>query len=285
MPLAALLLVLGAAVCHSTWNLLVKTEPRRLEIQSGALIVGTLLCAPALFVYSLGEVPAGAWPLVLVSGVFETSYVFALSAAYGAGDLSLVYPVARGVAPVLVAPLAVAFLGERLSAQGLLGILLVVLGIFASHGALGRGWAAARADRRGLGLAILTGVFICGYSLVNKLGVRLVPVPLYAFLVFLVDAALVHLVQWVRGGGAPPIRRDAPWGRIVAVGVLMLTAYLAVLGAMARAPVSYVVAARETSIVVAAVLGAVVLRERHSVVRIAGAVVIFAGLCVIALAP
>ena len=70
----------------------------------------------------------------------------------------------------------------------------------------------------------------------------------------------------------------------MAVGVLMLTAYLAVLGAMVRAPVSYVVAARETSIVVAAVLGAVVLRERHSAVRIAGAVVIFAGLCVIALA-
>ena len=97
MPLAALLLVLGAAVCHSTWNLLVKTEPRRLEIQSGALIVGTLLCAPVLFVYSLGEVPAVAWPVILVSGVLETSYVFALSAAYGAGDLSLVYPVARGV--------------------------------------------------------------------------------------------------------------------------------------------------------------------------------------------
>ena len=284
MPPAALLLVLGAAVCHSTWNLLVKTEPRRLEIQSGALIVGTLLCAPVLFVYSLGEVPAVAWPVILVSGVLETSYVFALSAAYGAGDLSLVYPVARGVAPVLVAPLAVAFLGEHLSTQGLVGILLVVVGIFASHGALGQGWPAACADRRGLGLAILTGVFICGYSLVNKLGVGLVPVPLYAFLVFLIDAALIHLVRWVRGGGALPIRRDAPWGRIVAVGVLMLTAYLAVLGAMVRAPVSYVVAARETSIVVAAVLGAVVLRERHSAVRIAGAVVIFAGLCVIALA-
>jgi drug/metabolite transporter (DMT)-like permease len=284
MPPAALLLVLGAAVCHSTWNLLIKTEPRRLEIQSGAIIVGTLLCAPVLFVYPLGGVPARAWALMLVSGVLETSYVFALSAAYGAGDLSLVYPVARGIAPVLVTPLAVAFLGERLSAPGLGGIGLVVVGIFMSHGATGRGWTVARADRRALGLAVLTGVFTCGYSLVNKLGVRLVPVPLYAFLVFLVDAALIHLAQWVRGGGAPPIRRDAPWGRIVVVGVLMMSAYVAVLGAMALAPVSYVVAARETSIVVAAVLGALVLRERHSAVRIAGSVVIFAGLVVIALA-
>jgi drug/metabolite transporter (DMT)-like permease len=114
--------------------------------------------------------------------------------------------------------------------------------------------------------------------------VRLVPVPLYAFLVFFVDAVLIHLVRWVRGGGAPPVRRDAPWGRIVVVGVLMMAAYLAVLGAMARAPVSYVVAGREVSIVVAAVLGAVVLGERHSAVRIVGAGVIFAGLCVMALA-
>ncbi|HKB26331.1 MAG TPA: EamA family transporter [Methylomirabilota bacterium] len=283
MPLAALLLVLGAAFCHSGWNLLVKSDARRLEIQSGALVVGTLLCAPVVLVYSLGEISAAAWTVILVSGVLETSYVFALTAAYGAGDLSLVYPVARGIAPVLVAPLAVAFLGERLSAQGLAGIALVVVGIFLSHGAVG-GAAALRANRRALGWALLTGAFTCGYSLVNKVGVRLVPVPLYAFLVFFVDAVLIHLVRWVRGGGAPPVRRDAPWGRIVVVGVLMMAAYLAVLGAMARAPVSYVVAGREVSIVVAAVLGAVVLGERHSAVRIVGAGVIFAGLCVMALA-
>jgi drug/metabolite transporter (DMT)-like permease len=283
MPPAALALVLGAAVCHSVWNLLLKTETRRLEIQSGALVVGTLLCTPVLFVYSLAELPAAAWAAVLVSGVLETSYVLALTAAYGAGDLSLVYPIARGIAPVLVAPLAVVVLGERLSAQGVAGIGLVVLGIFASHGALGGGWAAARANRRAIAWALLTGVFTCGYSLVNKLGVRLVPVPLYAFLVFLVDAALVHVVRWVRGGFAPPVRHDAPWGPIVAVGVLMMAAYVAVLGAMALAPVSYVVAGREVSIVAATVLGAVVLRERHSAVRIAGAAVIFAGLVVIAL--
>src|SRR5260370_1236442 len=192
MPLAALLLVRGAAFCHSGWSLLVKSDARRLEIQSGALVVGTLLCAPVVLVYSLGEISAAAWTVILVSGVLETSYVFALTAAYGAGDLSLVYPVARGIAPVLVAPLAVAFLGERLSAQGLAGIALVVVGIFLSPAAVG--------------------------------------------------------------------------------------------GAAARAPVSYVVAGREVSIVVAAVLGAVVLGERHWAVRIVGAGVIFAGLCVMALA-
>jgi drug/metabolite transporter (DMT)-like permease len=284
MPLAALLLVLGAACCHSTWNLLVKAHPRRLEIQGGALVVGTLLCAPVLLAYPLGTVPPAGWAVVLVSGVLETSYVFALAAAYGAGDLSLVYPVARGVAPVVVAPLAVLFLGERLSVQGLAGIGLVVVGIFGSHGALTRGWSAARTQRRAFGLALLTGALICGYSLLNKVGVGLVPVPLYAFLVFLVDALLLHLIQWARGSLATALRRDAPWGRTLVVGILMMAAYVAVLGAMALAPVSYVVAARELSIVVAALLGVLVLRERHSAVRLAGAVTIFAGLVVIALA-
>jgi len=284
MPLAALLLVLGAAVCHSAWNLLVKTDARRLEIQSGALVVGVVLCSPALLIHPLTEVSRSAWAAILLSGVFETAYVFALTAAYGAGDLSLVYPVARGTPPLLVVPLAVVLLGERPSAQGLAGIGLVVVGIYASHAGLVGGRPATRANGRALGLALLTGVFTAGYSLVNKLGVGLVPVPLYAFLVFGVDAALIHVVRWVRGGLTPPLGRDAPRGRTVAVGVLMMAAYLAVLAAMTMAPVSYVVAAREVSVVVTAALGALILHEPHSAARITGAAVIFAGLVVIALA-
>src|SRR2546427_3109512 len=134
MPLAALLLVLGAAVCHSVWNLLVKSDARRLEIQSGALLVGVVLCPPALLLYPRTAVSPAAWGAVLVSGLFEAGYVFALTAAYGAGDLSLVYPVARGTPPLLVVPLAIVLLGERPAWQGLVGIGLVVLGIAAGHG-------------------------------------------------------------------------------------------------------------------------------------------------------
>ena len=283
MSPTAVLLVLLAALCHSAWNLIVKTDARRLEIQSGALVVGTLLCAPVLLLHSPWSLPPLAWAAVAVSALFESAYVLALTSAYAAGDMSLVYPVARGTGTVLVAPLAVLLLGERPSLQGALGIGLVVVGIFLSHGALG-GWAAARAHRRAVGWALLTGAMIAGYSLVNKVGVTLVPVPLYAFLVFLADAVLVRLVQRWRGGSVPALRRDAPWGRIVAVGVLMMGAYLAVLVAMSQAPVSYVVATREISVVVAALLGALVLHERHSAARVAGAVVIFGGLCAIALA-
>ena len=283
----ALLLVLLAALCHSAWNLVVKTDTRRLEIQSGALVVGTLMCAPVLFFYSPWTLPPHAWVLIAVSALFESAYVLALTSAYEAGDMSLVYPVARGSGTVLVAPLAVLLLGERLSPQGVVGIALVVAGIFVSHG-LGRGalrgWAVAGAHRRALGWALLTGALIAGYSLVNKVGVTLVPVPLYAFLVFLADAVIVRLVQRRWGATPPALRRDAPWGRMIVVGVLMMGAYLAVLMAMSQAPVSYVVAAREVSVVVAALLGALVLHERHSIARVAGAVVIFGGLCAIALA-
>src|SRR2546427_11328727 len=104
MPLAALLLVLGAAVCHSVWNLLVKSDARRLEIQSGALLVGVVLCSPALLIYPLTAVSPAAWGAVLVSGLFEAGYVFALTAAFGAGEPALVYPVARGTPPLLVVP-------------------------------------------------------------------------------------------------------------------------------------------------------------------------------------
>jgi uncharacterized membrane protein len=282
MSPTALLLVLLAALCHSGWNLIVKTDPRRLEIQAGALWVGALICAPVLYFHSPWDLPPQAWVAVAISAALESAYVLALTSAYAAGDMSLVYPVARGSGSVLVPPLAVLLLGERLSWQGIVGIGLVVIGIFLSHGAL-TGWAAARAHRPALGWALLTGLLIASYSLVNKVGVSLVPVPLYAFLVFLADAVIVRAVQW-RMGAAPVFRREAPWGRMAAVGVLMMGAYLAVLVAMAHAPVSYVVAAREVSVVVAALIGVLLLHERHSLARVVGAVVIFGGLCAIALA-
>src|SRR2546430_9578176 len=104
MPLAALLLVLGAAVCHSVWNLLVKSDARRLEIQSGALLVGVVLCSPVLLIHPLTAVSPAAWGAVLVSGLFEAGYAFALTAAYAAGGLSPRFPVPGGRPPPLVRP-------------------------------------------------------------------------------------------------------------------------------------------------------------------------------------
>jgi drug/metabolite transporter (DMT)-like permease len=281
MPLDALGIVLIAALCHSTWNLLLKTEPRRLHVQSSALVVGVLLASPVLFFYPLATVSRDAWVLIVLSALFETAYVFSLTAAYGAGDLSLVYPIARGTAPLVVTPLAVALLGENLSRPGMAGIVLVVAGIWVSH--LGAGASPpGPASRRALFLAVFTGCMTAGYSLANKPGVTLVPVPLYAFLVFVTNVAMVHVALALTGRRPWLLGRDLPWARTVTVGLLMLAAYLGVLLAMTKAPVAYVVAAREVSIPLAAMLGWLVLGERNSGSRLAGAVVIFAGLVVMA---
>ena len=281
MPLLAVVLVLTAAACHTAWNLIFKSQPSRPGVLLGALIVGAVMLLPVLLVYPLGEIPREAWLLILLSGVLETAYVVCLTAAYQAGDLSLVYPIARGTPALIVLPLSIVLLGEALTATGVLGITLVILGIFGAH-LPGRTRAGEADPTRAVLLALLTGVTISGYSLVNKLGVALVPVPLYAMLVFVVDAVLFAVVLRARGTLESPFPRDG-WKPALAIGVLMMGAYLGVLGAMALAPLAYVVAAREVSIVMTTVAGVVILRERASWRRLAGAAFIFAGLVVIAL--
>ena len=282
MPPIAILLVVLAAGCHTTWNLLLKRDTERLTTQAGALASAVVLASPVLALYSPAGLPASAWALVAASALFETGYVFALSGAYGAGDLSLVYPVARGSATLLVVPLAVAVLGERPSPSGLLGIGLVLVGVFGSDAALLRRAPQDAGRRRALGLALLTGSTTAGYSLVNKVGVGLVAVPLYAYLVFTLNVLLVYLIIGARHRRLP-LPRWPGWPCTALMGILMVTAYMAVLGAMSLAPVSYVVAAREVGVVIAALLGVVVLREPHSFRRVAAAIVIFAGLVTIAL--
>ena len=287
MPLTALFLVLGAAVCHSLWNLLIKAEPRRGEAQFGAITVGAVLAAPVLIVYPIESLSASAWLIVVVSALFETAYLFSLSAAYGAGDLSVVYPVARGTAAFVVAPLAVLLLGEPLSGVGVLGIALVVLGIVL-HSTEDRrisppDGVTPRLGGRAVRFAVLTGVMTAGYSLVNKVGVTVMAVPLYGFLVFALDAVFINVVLLLRRRATWPLRRGGPWPVTIGVAVLMIGAYFAVLSAMAQAPVAYVVAAREVSIVMATLLGMLALGERRSAVRLSGALVIFLGLVLIAL--
>ena len=282
MPLSAVALVLLAALCHTTWNLLLKQRSDRLAAQSTALIAAVAWTTPILAVYSLRDLPPAAWALALASALFETGYVFALSAAYGAGDLSLVYPVARGSATVFVVPLAVVLLGERPSPSGLLGIALVLVGVFGSEPGLWRRAPEASGRRRALALALMTGTMTAGYSLVNKVGVGLAAVPLFAYVVFALTVGLVFAIARARGG-ALPLADRARWPAAALMGGLMITAYLAVLTAMSLAPVSYVVAAREIGVVVAALLGRLVLGEAHSGRRLVTAAVIFAGLAVIAL--
>jgi drug/metabolite transporter (DMT)-like permease len=280
VPTAALILVLVAAASHCAWNLVLKSETHRAEISLGALVVGVILAVPVFFVYPITSVSADAWALIALSAVFETAYVLLLAAAYQAGELSLVYPIARGTPGLLIVPISVTLLGEPLSGGGLFGIALVLVGIFGAHLPAG---PAAAGSMRAVGLALLTGVAIASYSLVNKLGVQRVPVPLYAALVFAADALMLAVVLRAQGKlGWPPLPAGR-WKPAVMVGILMMGSYLGVLGAMALAPLAYVIAAREVSIVMTTIAGIVLLGERATWRRLAGAAGIFAGLVAIAL--
>jgi drug/metabolite transporter (DMT)-like permease len=182
-----------------------------------------------------------------------------------------------------VTPVALLAFDERLSVPGVLGIGLVVAGIYASHAEAVRDAVGAADARRAVGFALLSGIMTAGYSLVNRAGVRVVPLPVYAYLIFVLDAVVIVIARWLRGDAAWPLRRDLPWRTMALVTVLMAASYLAVLSAMRIAPVSYVVAARESSILVALLVSVLILREPPTPGRIAGGLAIFAGLVVIAL--
>ena len=167
MPTEVFLMVLGAAVVHATWNALVKTDGDRLSLiksMSATQVVLSVLLIPYVSVPSWDS-----WPYLLASSIFNTGYMLLLNRAYGKGDLSVVYPVARGVAPLVVAIVSVAVLGEHLSYAGQCAVLLIGVG-FTSPALVHR--PASCADLRPIALAFATGAFIAAYTIVDGLGAR-----------------------------------------------------------------------------------------------------------------
>jgi len=277
---AALALVLAAALIHASWNALAKRAGDPLALLWWAGVLGTVVyLPPALWVLTQTGFLLSALPFVVATSLLHASYFFTLSAAYRSGDFSIVYPVARGLGVALVPFLALGLFGEHLSALGALGVGLVVAGIFALH------WRSTSAAlvAPGTGWAIVTGITIATYSLVDKAGVaRLHPLPYIALLE--VGACLILLP-------AALARRQAlrdEW-RLNRQGVLLAAVlspggYLLVLFAFQLSKAAYVVAGREVSIVFSALIGSLWLREGALPRRLAGAAVVAAGVVCVALA-
>jgi drug/metabolite transporter (DMT)-like permease len=287
---AALALVIVAAIFHASWNFCTKRSRDKLAFLWLAGVAGTLVLLPVVLgLTGRWSLPASAWIGMGVSALIRAAYFASLGAAYTRGDLSLVYPLARGIAPVLVPPLAVVLLGERLSLMGGLGIAAVALGVYVLHlPALDRGalWAPFRAlTASHAGFAVLTGLMTAAYSIVDKHNMSAgVDTVLYAY-VTIPGAALLlaPLALRRRAAVAAEWRANAPV--IALVSVLMTAGYFLVLLAMRLAPVSYVAAARELGIVFGTVLGSVLLRERYLSPRLAGATLIVAGVALLAATP
>jgi drug/metabolite transporter (DMT)-like permease len=272
VPASALALALSAAVVHALWNLLLAGARDPRAATGVAMAVGCVAFSPVAVV--VWDVRSGAVPWLLGSAALELAYFALLALAYTRFELSAVYPLARGSAPVIVLLVSVVALGESLSLLQAAGVLLVGAGVMLVRG-FGRG------GRAELLLALAVGASIAGYTLVDKRGLEHAgPLP-YLELVLVVPAT-VYLFVLARGGGGR-IRAALGW-RTVAAGIGMFGAYALTLGALRLAAAAPVAAVRETSIVIATFLGAVVLHEAVGRARMAGAAVIVAGVAAIALA-
>lgn len=272
MPLCAFVLALAAAVLHAGWNVLLARARDVAAATTVALVLSTLLFAPVAVV--TWDVDASAVPWIAASALLEIAYFLLLTTAYGRSDLSLVYPIARGSAPVLVLAGA-AVTGATVGLAQALGVLLVGGGILLVRG------LAGETDPRGLVLALGIGVAIAGYTLVDKQGVEHAGVIPYFELV-LAPVALAAVAWQGATGRLRAARAEIGWATLAA-SVSAFAAYALVLGALTLASAPAVAAVRETSVLFAVALGASVLGEPVGRSRASGAVLVVAGVALVAL--
>ena len=279
MPALTVALLLFAALLHASWNAILRSGADRLwSISVMAAVGGAIAVALALALRWPAPAP-GSWPFMIGSAVLQVGYCLFLVRAYRDGHLGHVYPVARGTAPLVVAVGAWLVAGERLTAPELVGVFLVCAGIMTL--AIGRD----RPDLRTLVAAIVSGGFIASYMIVDGLGVRRSGHPLTYAAWAMGIAGLAILLAFVIIRRRPPEPPRGRAGAAALVGAVISTlGYGIALWAMSTSPMAQVSALRETSILFAAVLGALFLCEPISLRRIVGGAGIAAGaICLAAL--
>lgn len=280
MTLAALALLVIAAFLHAGWNLLAKQAGGGVVFVWLFATVSAVLYAPLAVTWAVLDPPTmgrSAWLCVVATAFLHVGYFLALQRGYRWGDLSVVYPLARGTGPMLAALAAIVFFGERPSTLALIGIGLIIVGVFTISGGV-RGLTSAMTPRIAIGYGLLTGVLIASYTLLDKFAVAtLMVTPLvYDWLSNMGRAVIMTPLAWRR---RDEIRGQwiAHRGAILGVAVMSPLAYILVLTAMTFTPLSYIAPAREMSILVGVVLGARFLAEGELVARLAGAAAIVAG--------
>jgi drug/metabolite transporter (DMT)-like permease len=280
----ALALVVAAAMLHAVWNALAKRAQDQLVFLWSSVAVASVVLLPVgLLRLPPAGPPAAVLPFVLATVVIHAVYFFALGRAYRHGDFSRVYPIARGLGVALVPLIALAVFDEWLSPLGTAGVTLVVAGVVSLSLLARQADAPPQARGHATAWALLTGVTIAAYSLVDKAGVRhLDPVPYIALLGLGMSALLTPVVLADRATFAREWK--ASWRTILIASTMNLTSYLLVLFAFRLSKVGYVVAARELSILFSAFIGPRWLGEGRLGPRLAGAVVILAGVVCVALA-
>ena len=291
MTALSLVLVLLSAVAHASWNLLLKRAADPEVFAWCLLVTATVLLAPlgvALAWFNPVGLP-GLWFVAATIGLHIVYFVL-LGRGYARGDLSLVYPVARGIGPMLVPVLAVVFLGEDIALPAVIGIVGIVGGIYTIswwgnfHQVFRRPLLFLKTA--GMGYAVLTGLVIASYAIVDKKGVGHIQPFLYMY--FMTIGSAVGLAPYIlsnKGVGAVVHEWRTNARSIIVAGLLTFAAYGMVLTAFSLSRVSYVAPAREVGIVIGVLMGVYLLKEPFGGGRLLGSGFIVGGLVLIALSP
>jgi len=279
-PALVLPLVLLAAALHASWNALVKAGGDRLAVQGLVMLAPALIAAPFLLFLPLPD--TASWPFLLASITLHLIYNVLLVAAYRHGDLSQVYPIARGSAPLLVALGAWIVAGEAKSPAEMLAIFIVSLGILALSYRRG---PRPHGEGHSVILAFMVGLSIAAYSLTDGLGARSAGTVLgyIAWLFFLEGILFFLIVAWLRRGRIVASFRPVLLAGLGG-GLMAGLGYAIVIWAMTIVPIAHVVALRETSVLIAAAIGALLLKEGFGRQRLAASAFVVIGSVLLQLA-
>lgn len=269
--LAATLLALGAAVLHAAWNLVVKQAGDRWLSLWGLFAAGGIIGLPyTVIATTIGDLDLSAWAWATASGIVHAFYLARLARTYEIADFSVTYPIARGGGALVAAIGGVVFLGDSLSGSAIAGILTVVAGLVlvSGHVSWSHIWPA-------LFVASLIGT----YTVIDSQGARTTGGSSYAMAIF-VTGGIFTTMHGVWRGRWNDMRSSVPtfWRQYLLTGCASLITYWMVLLAVRRAPVGYVTALRESSVVFATFIGWRILRERSGTRRVLASFVILAGL-------
>lgn len=281
MTIAAVSLLFFSAFLHTTWNYLLKQANEKFIATWWSLLLGSSVLLPFLFLTGLPQ--RQVWLLLILSVVFETGYYVLLSTAYRDLDFSIVYPIARGTAPAIVAIISVTVLGEQLSSGGYIGLVIIIGGLLIIGGSNLIHSKREKPDTKGVVLAFLLSFLIAMYTLIDGKAVKQTnPFPYAVMIFFLCPVFMSPVVVKKYGWQQLKTELREHWVRILSIGFLMVGAYILVLTAYALSPVSYASAVREVSVVLGAFAGWKILGEKFGGWRLTGSILIFCGILVIA---
>ncbi len=265
MSLTVFLIVIFAAVLHATWNAVVKGSTDKL-IGMTAIVLGHMIPASIALMF-VPLPPMDSWPYLLAGVVFHFGYQLALLSSYRIGDFTHVYPIARGTGPLLVTLVSVLFLGVRLSSLELIAVGLIVVGILSL--AIVRQKDGSRNPKAAL-MAITTGVFIAGYSLLDGLGARIAGSAVGFISTLMILNGLIF-AGYIFLTSRTVLSKVVTEAKFVAIGggFASYLAFVLVVWAFTQAPIPLVTALRETSIVFALMIGVFFFKEQLDLVKLA----------------